>query len=81
MQNENMNILGGPSVIPMSAGEDELLTGDELCQKLRVKQSFLYSPSRRKGPDAIPCVRIGKYLRYNLGAVKQWIERQNQAQG
>jgi hypothetical protein len=59
---------------------DELLTGDELCRKLKVKKSFLYAPERRRGPNAIPCVRIGKYLRYDLGAVRVWIERQNQGQ-
>lgn len=58
-----------PSV-PMIAGEDELLTGDELCRKLKIKKSFLYAPARRKGPNAIPCVRIGKYLRYDLRAVR-----------
>jgi len=58
--------------------QDELLTGDELCKKLKVKKSFLYTPIRRKGPDALPCVRIGKYLRYNLQAVMGWIEKQNQ---
>jgi len=63
----------------MSTGKDELLTGDELCQRLKIKKSFLYAPVRRKGPDAIPCIMIGKYLRYDLQAVKGWIERQNQA--
>ena len=63
----------------MSTGEEELLTGDELCQKLKIKKSFLYAPVRRKGPDAIPCIRVGKYLRYNLQAVKGWILKQNQA--
>ncbi len=63
----------------MSTGKDELLTGDELCQRLKIKKSFLYAPVRRKGPDAIPCIMIGKYLRYDERAVKGWIERQNQA--
>jgi len=58
---------------------DELLTGDELCQKLKVKKSFLYSPARRKGPDAIPCIMIGKYLRYDERAVRGWLERKNRA--
>jgi excisionase family DNA binding protein len=61
--------------------EEKLLTGDELCERLKVKKSFLYAPVRRKGPDAVPCVRLGKYLRYDMEAVKGWIERQNQAQG
>ena len=64
----------------MNTGEDELLTGDELCRKLKIKKSFLYAPVRRKGPDAVPCVRIGKYLRYRLPDVMSWIEK-NQARG
>lgn len=81
MERTNANPVGGPSVIPMNSGEDELLTGDELCQKLKIKKSFLYAPVRRKGPDAVPCIMIGKYLRYDLQAVKGWIARQNQARG
>jgi hypothetical protein len=65
----------------MNTGADDLLTGDELCERLKVKKSFLYAPVRRKGPDAVPCVRIGKYLRYDLQAVMGWIERQNRARG
>ncbi len=64
----------------MNTGEAELLTGDELCQKLKVKKSFLYAPVRRKGPDALPCIKIGKYIRYRLPDVMSWIEK-NQARG
>ena len=60
----------------MNNGNSELLTGDELCRVLKIKKSFLYAPVRRKGPDAVPCIRIGKYLRYDLNAVKGWIEKQ-----
>jgi len=63
--------------VSMNTADGELLTGDELCQKLKIKKSFLYAPVRRKGPDAVPCMRVGKYLRYNFQAVKEWIERQN----
>lgn len=81
MKKITTNTLDGPSVIPMNTGEDEFMTGDELCRKLRIKKSFLYAPVRRKGPDAVPCIRIGKYLRYDLQAVKQWIAKQNEARG
>lgn len=80
MKSESMIPLGRQSAIPMNTGGDELLTGDELCQKLKVKKSFFYTPVRRKGPDAIPCIRIGKYLRYDFQAVREWIERQNGGQ-
>ena len=80
MQDEKKH-LGGPSVIPINTGGDDLVTGDELCQKLKIKKSFLYAPVRRKGPDALPCIMIGKYLRYDLRAVREWIEKQNRARG
>lgn len=64
----------GPSVNDL-----DVMTGDELCAKLKIKKSFLYSPARRKGPDPIPAIRIGKYLRYRLPDVMAWIENQNQA--
>jgi len=73
--------MGGQSVIPINGGEDELLTGDELCQKLKVKKSFLYAPIRRKGPDPIPVIMLGKYIRYDPRAVREWIEKQNRARG
>ncbi|MEI7636171.1 MAG: helix-turn-helix domain-containing protein [Syntrophus sp. (in: bacteria)] len=65
----------------MNTGEGELLTGDELCQKLKVKKSFLYAPARRKGPGAIPCIMIGKYLRYDERAVRRWFDKLSRAQG
>jgi len=61
-----------------TTGMEDLLTLDELCQKLKIKRSFPYAPARRKGPNAIPCVKIGKYLRYDLQAVREWIARQNE---
>ena len=59
-------------------GARGLLTGPELCQVLKVRQAFLYAPARRKGPDAVPCVKVGKYLRYDLDQVRAWIAKQNE---
>jgi len=79
-----MNIPEGLSVVPSKVREakhtsendpDALLTIDEVSKILKVPKSFLYAPCRRKGPDPIPCVKIGKYLRYYLRAVMEWIER------
>lgn len=55
----------------------ELMTGEEICQRLKIRKSFLYAPIRRKGKDPIPCIRVGKYLRYRLPDVNEWIKRQN----
>ena len=57
-------------------GQAELLTILEISARLKMKPSFFYAPVRRKGPDAIPSLKVGKYLRYRLHDVMAWIERQ-----
>jgi excisionase family DNA binding protein len=54
----------------------ELLTVEELAARLKVKKSWIYFRSMQTGDDTIPRVRIGKYLRFNPGAVMEWIEKQ-----
>jgi len=59
-----------PDIIEAVQGTDELLTVEEIAGKMKVPVSFFYTPCRRKGPDAIPCIRVGKYLRYHLPTVR-----------
>ena len=56
----------------------ELLTVDELSEKLKVQKSWLYSRTRETGLGAIPRIRVGKYIRFNLDEVVKWLERQNE---
>ena len=56
----------------------ELLTIDELSEKLKVQKSWLYSRTRETGSGAIPRIRVGKYIRFNLDEVVRWLERQNE---
>lgn len=71
--------LGTRQQVPQGMNDfSELWTADEVCEKLKVKKSYLYAPARRKGPDPIPCVKIGKYLRFVPSAIWQWVARQNQ---
>ena len=51
-----------------------LLTVDELAEYLGVPIATLYAwRHRRQGP---PGFRVGKHLRYRIGDVQEWIERQ-----
>ncbi|MCG6535551.1 MAG: helix-turn-helix domain-containing protein [Syntrophales bacterium LBB04] len=59
----------------------EFLTVTELAARLKMKLSFFYAPTRRKGPEAIPCVKIGKYIRYQLPDVMMWIKTHNKTVG
>lgn len=54
----------------------ELLTVEELAALLKLKPSWIYFRTMQTGKDAIPRVKIGKYLRFNPGAVMEWIEAQ-----
>jgi excisionase family DNA binding protein len=54
----------------------ELLTVEEMAEKLKVKPSWIYFRTMQTGNNSIPRVKIGKYLRFNPGAVMEWIEAQ-----
>jgi hypothetical protein len=49
----------------------ELLTIDEMANRLKVKPSWLYFRTMQTGNNSIPRVKIGKYLRFNPGAVME----------
>lgn len=53
----------------------ELLTVSELAARLKINPSWLYFRTMQTGRDAIPCIRIGKYLRFNESDVMVWIKK------
>ena len=57
----------------------ELLTIDELAQRLKVRKSWLYSRTRQKGHDAIPAIRVGKYVRFDEAKVMEWLKGKQDA--
>ena len=54
---------------------EKLLTVDELAKELSTPLSWVYSRTRQTGPDAIPVIRVGKYCRFRLSEVLEWLER------
>jgi excisionase family DNA binding protein len=56
---------------------ENLITIPELAEQLRVQVSWVYGKTRETGPDAIPRVRVGKYIRFEKAAVDAWLEKQN----
>jgi hypothetical protein len=47
---------------------------NELSEKLGVPPSWIYARTRIKGPDAIPCIRVGKYIKFKIEDVIDWLE-------
>ena len=54
-----------------------LLSATDLAEFLGVPLSWVYSRTREKGPGAIPRIKLGKYLKFQLCDVEEWILLQN----
>jgi excisionase family DNA binding protein len=53
--------------------QKEFLTISELAEVLQVQKSWLYAQTRQTGPGSIPCIRVGKYLRFHPPSVLEWL--------
>jgi excisionase family DNA binding protein len=58
----------------------DFLTVDELAESLKVRKSWVYSRTRETGPNAMPRIRIGKYLRFEFDKVKEWLKVQGEVE-
>ncbi len=54
---------------------DDLLTPIELAKQLKVQLSWVYNQTRPGYEGNIPCVRVGKYLRFRLADVIAWLDK------
>ena len=52
---------------------DALLTVGEVAETLRVSRSWVYERTRRRGRDRLPCIKLGKYLRFEITAIREWL--------
>ena len=43
----------------------DLLTAEELANKLKVPLSWIYDRTRQSGPEKLPHYKLGKYLRFS----------------
>ena len=52
----------------------ELLTVHDVAAMLQVPVSWVYERTRRGAPDALPVVKVGKYVRFRPADVFSYIE-------
>jgi hypothetical protein len=50
-----------------------------LAEALSVPISWVYSRTRIKGDGQIPNIRCGKYVRFDIDAVLDWLEKKGEA--
>jgi len=63
--------------VPMKT--EDILTPDQLAQRLQVKRSWVYEKCRSRGKYSepqMPRLRIGKYLRFYWPDVCEWMRRE-----
>jgi predicted DNA-binding transcriptional regulator AlpA len=60
---------------------EEKLDVKQLAERLKVHESWVYSHTRRKRPDAIPMIRVGKYCRFIESEVIQWLRSRQDRYG
>lgn len=56
-------------------------TVEELAARWRVPVSWVYGKTRERGEDAIPRVKVGKYIRFIPEQVDAWLIRRSESAG
>ena len=50
--------------------DDRLLTAEDVAELMRVTRAWVYAETRR---NAIPHLRLGRYVRYRRSAIEAWM--------
>jgi len=56
---------------------EKLLSLPELADELNVPLSWCYSRSRERGPNAMPRLKCGKYVRVKKSEVIAWLQERH----
>ena len=55
---------------------EELLTVSDVARLLKVPVSWVYERTRRRGIEQLPHFKLGKYVRFDLPRVQEWLKLQ-----
>ena len=56
----------------------KLVGVNELAETLSVPPSWIYSRTRIKGGGQIPNIRCGKYIRFDIDEVMNWLQKEGE---
>ena len=66
---------------PVRLDPADILTPEQLAQRLQVKKSWIFEQTRCRAKfrneKPLPCIRLGKYLRFSWVAVCEWMAQNN----
>jgi hypothetical protein len=52
---------------------EDILTPEELASRLKVPDSWVYEKTRGRCRNPIPCLRLGRYVRFDWISVATWL--------
>jgi hypothetical protein len=61
----------------VSSPEYEIIDSKELARRWNVPETWVREQTRSRAADRLPCVRLGKYVRFEWGSpeLQQWFAR------
>jgi excisionase family DNA binding protein len=62
-----------------AATHDELLTVRDAARVLNVPVSWIYEHTRPDAEDRLPCVKLGKYLRFDRTDLRAYVDAKRAA--
>jgi len=67
-------LLPTPHTPHVSSEPGTLLTVHEVAELLKVPVSWVYERTRRRGTERLPHLKVGKYLRFRLSEIEEYLE-------
>jgi excisionase family DNA binding protein len=64
------------AVFPSPIDPSQILTLKEVAERLKVSERWVYEKCRRRCQNPLPCIRIGRYLRFDWTRVSAWLREQ-----
>ena len=56
---------------------EDILTPEEVAARLKVPESWVYEKTRARCRNPIPCLRLGRYIRFDWLAVITWLTEES----
>ena len=57
---------------------EDILTPEEVAARLKVPESWVYEKTRARCRNPIPCLRLGRYVRFNWQSIIKWLSTESQ---
>jgi excisionase family DNA binding protein len=71
---DRKNDLARGSAVEVSFENGVLLNVQEVAAVLKVPVSWVYERTRRRGIGRLPHLKVGKYVRFRLAEVEEYLE-------